>query len=226
MMVTLLVYAYSVGVCSSRKIAAACERNLAFRAIVGDEPPDFRTISDFRRIHTAAFGPLFLEVPRLAGKLGMVKLGNLSTDGTKIRANASRHKAMSYGYMTHICGRTREGGGFIVKRQTVTKRLRAKLSEVKQELAQRRHEPIPKQGKWLRGVVQGYFNYHAVPGNTAALEAFRTQTVRSWLRTLRRRSQRHRMTWKRFRRHVDRWIPLPKILHPYPNERFFAKHPR
>lgn len=99
MMVTLLVYAYSVGVCSSRKIAAACERNLAFRAIVGDEPADFRTISDFRKIHQAAFRPLFLEVLRVAGELGLVKLGNLSTDGTKMGANASRHKAMSYGYM-------------------------------------------------------------------------------------------------------------------------------
>jgi transposase len=99
MMVTLLVYAYSVGVCSSRKIAAACERNLAFRAIVGNGPPDFRTISDFRKIHQAAFRPLFLEVLRLAGEMGMVKLGNLSTDGTKMGANASRHKAMSYGYM-------------------------------------------------------------------------------------------------------------------------------
>jgi len=99
MMVTLLVYAYSVGVCSSRKIAAACERNLAFRAIVSNDPPDFRTISDFRKIHLAAFRPLFREVLRLAGEMGMVKLGNLSTDGTKMGANASRHKAMSYGYM-------------------------------------------------------------------------------------------------------------------------------
>jgi transposase len=99
LMVTLLVYAYCVGVCSSRKIAAACERNLAFRAIVGNDPPDFRTISDFRKIHLAAFRPLFLEVLRVAGELGMVALGNLSTDGTKMRANASRHKAMSYGYM-------------------------------------------------------------------------------------------------------------------------------
>jgi transposase len=99
MMVTLLVYAYCVGVCSSRKIAAACERNLAFRAIVGNDPPDFRTLSDFRKIHLAAFRPLFLEVLRVAGALGMVALGNLSTDGTKMRANASRHKAMSYSYM-------------------------------------------------------------------------------------------------------------------------------
>jgi transposase len=99
MMVTLLVYAYCVGACSSRKIAAACERNLAFRAIVGNDPPDFRTISDFRKIHRAAIRPLFLEVLRVAGEMGMVKLGNLSTDGTKMGANASRHKAMSYGYM-------------------------------------------------------------------------------------------------------------------------------
>ena len=74
MMVILLVYAYSVGVCSSRKIAAACERNLAFRAIVANDPPDFRTISDFRKIHLAAFRPLFLEVLRVAGEMGMVKL--------------------------------------------------------------------------------------------------------------------------------------------------------
>jgi len=99
MMATLLVYAYCVGVCSSRKIAAACERNLAFLAIVGNDPPDFRTISDFRKIHLAAMKPLFIEVLRLAGEMGLVKLGNLSTDGTKIGANASRHKAMSYGYM-------------------------------------------------------------------------------------------------------------------------------
>jgi hypothetical protein len=99
MMVTLLVYAYCVGVCSSRRIAAACERNLAFRAIVGNDPPDFRTISDFRKIHRAAFRPLFVEVLRLAGEMGMVKLGNLATDGTKMGANASRHKAMSYGYI-------------------------------------------------------------------------------------------------------------------------------
>lgn len=100
MMVTLLTYGYCMGVCSSRKIAAACERNLAFLAIVGEGAPDFRTISDFRKIHTSAMGPLFLEVLRVAGEVGLVKLGNLSTDGTKMGANASRHKAMSYGYMT------------------------------------------------------------------------------------------------------------------------------
>jgi transposase len=99
MMCTLLVYSYCVGVFSSRKIAAACERNLAFMAIVGSDPPDFRTISDFRKIHLGAFEDLFVEVLRLAGEMGMVKLGTLALDGSKFKANASRHKAMSYGYM-------------------------------------------------------------------------------------------------------------------------------
>jgi len=108
MMVTLLVYSYCVGVFSSRKIAAACERNLAFLAIVGNDRPDFRTISEFRKHHRDAMRPLFIEVLRLAGELGMVKLGNLSTDGTKIEANASRHKAMSYGYMLKELARLEE----------------------------------------------------------------------------------------------------------------------
>jgi transposase len=107
MMVTLLVYGYCLGIRSSRKITMACERNLGFRAIVGDDPPDFRTISDFRKIHLAAFENLFVEVLRVAGELGMVKLGNLSTDGTKMGANASRHKAMSYGYMNKEIDRLR-----------------------------------------------------------------------------------------------------------------------
>jgi transposase len=99
MMVTLLTYSYAVGVFSSRKIAIGCERNLAFQAIVGTERPDFRTINNFRSNHLTAMKPLFLEVLRVAGSLGMVRLGNLSTDGSKFEANASRHKAMSYGYM-------------------------------------------------------------------------------------------------------------------------------
>lgn len=107
MMCTLLCYAYAVGVCSSRKIAAAAQRNLAFMAIVGKEPPNFRTISDFRKIHYGAFEDLFIEVLRVAGKLGMVRLGNIAIDGTKERANASRHKAMSYAYMSKEVDRLR-----------------------------------------------------------------------------------------------------------------------
>ena len=108
MMVCLLLYAYCVGVFSSRKMALACERNLAFLAIVGQERPDFRTISDFRKQHLEAFKEAFVQVVRLASEAGLVKLGNVSTDGTKIQGNASRHKAMSYGYMTKEVERLRE----------------------------------------------------------------------------------------------------------------------
>lgn len=108
MMVCLLLYAYCVGVFSSRKMALACERNLAFMAIVGEDRPDFRTISDFRKLHLEAFKEVFVQVVRVAGASGLVKLGNVSTDGTKIQGNASRHKAMSYGYMKKEVARLRE----------------------------------------------------------------------------------------------------------------------
>jgi len=108
MMVCLLLYAYCVGVFSSRKIALACERNLAFLAIVGQDRPDFRTISDFRKRHLAAFKDVLVQVVRLAAETGLVTLGNVATEGTKIQGNASRHKAMSYGYMQKEVERLRE----------------------------------------------------------------------------------------------------------------------
>jgi transposase len=108
MMVTLLLYSYAVGVFSSRKIAAACERNLAFLAIVGADRPDFRTISDFRKIHLEPLSELFVQVLQIAGMAGLVKLGNIAIDGSKFKANASRHKAMSYGYMKKEVIRLRE----------------------------------------------------------------------------------------------------------------------
>jgi transposase len=95
MMVCLLLYAYSVGGFSSRTIALACERHLAFLAIVGQERPDFRTISDFRKLHLEAFKDVFVQVVRLAGEAGRVQLGNVSTDGTKSQGKASRPKALS-----------------------------------------------------------------------------------------------------------------------------------
>src|SRR2546427_3037889 len=99
MMTCLFLYSYSVGVFSSRKIAAACERNLAFLASVGDDRPDFRTISDFRKEHLGRLADLFTQVLRLAAEAGLVRLGNLAFDGSKFLGQASRHKAMSYGYL-------------------------------------------------------------------------------------------------------------------------------
>jgi transposase len=141
MMCTLLVYSYSVGVFSSRKIAAACERNLAFLAIVGLDRPDFRTISDFRKIHLEAFEDLFVEVLRLAGEMEMVKLGNLALDGSKFRANASRHKAMSYGYMTKEVERLRD------EIQELTRKAKQTDAEEDAALGSRRGDELPDELK-------------------------------------------------------------------------------
>jgi RNA-directed DNA polymerase len=158
-------------------------------------------------------------------KTRLIEFGRFAAENRRKRGERKPETFTFLGF-THICGQTRGNKGFIVKRETATKRLRAKLTEVKSELALRRHEPIPQQGKWLRSVVRGYFNYHGVPGNTAALETFSTEITRSWLRALRRRGQRRLITWRRFRPHVDRWIPRPKTMHPFPDARFDAKHPR
>jgi group II intron reverse transcriptase/maturase len=158
-------------------------------------------------------------------KTRLIEFGRFAAENRQKRG-AGKPETFTFLGFTHICGRKRRNGGFIVKRKTAAKRLRAKLHEVTQALLRRRHEPIAKLGAWLRSVVQGYFNYHGVPGNTGSLESFRTATVKSWRKALRRRSQRHRLPWERFGRLVDRWIPRAQVLHPYPNERFYAKHPR
>jgi hypothetical protein len=123
---------------------------------------------------------------------------------------------------THICATTRAKGRFTVKRLTSSKRMRATLVALRQQLKRRCHEPIPIVGAWLSRVVmvKGYLNYHAVPGNSNRLGRFRREVARAWLRALRRRGQRGRMTWARFKRYVARYIPLVRVLHPYPNQRF------
>ena len=123
---------------------------------------------------------------------------------------------------THICGKTR-AGRFWLRRITISKRLRAKLREVKDELKPRRHEPIPDQGRWLASVVRGHLAYYAVPGNIRAVNAFRTQATRHWCAALRSRSQRHRLPWTRMNRLASRWLPPIRILHPYPDMRFDAR---
>ena len=125
---------------------------------------------------------------------------------------------------THISGKNRRGY-FTVKRRTMAKRLRSKLREIKQQLRQRRHAPIAQTGKWLRSVVQGYFNYHAVPGNLDCLWTFRYRLTRLWRTQLRQRSQRHGLNWNRLGKLVGRWLPLPRVLHPWPSQRFAAMHP-
>ena len=127
--------------------------------------------------------------------------------------------------MTFICGKSR-GGQFLLKRRTRRDRMQAKIKEVAGELRRRMHQSIPEQGNWLKQVITGFFNYHAVPTNWAALGAFRAEITKRWRRSLSRRSQKGNLTWARMLKLADDWLPKPRILHPWPNQRFAVKHPR
>ncbi len=126
---------------------------------------------------------------------------------------------------THICGRSRRGS-FLLHRKTRRDRMRAKLRVLKAQLKRRMHEPIPQQGRWLAQVVRGYFAYHAVPTNAHRLRAFRYHVTVLWRRTLKRRSQKDWTTWDRISRLVEAYLPRPRILHPWPSDRFAVKYPR
>jgi len=123
---------------------------------------------------------------------------------------------------THYCGENSKGH-FTVWRETVSKRMRAKLEVIKQELRTRRHEPIAQTGEWLKLVVKGYYQYYAVPGNLRRLSIFRGRLQRIWRQTLRRRGQKQPTTWEKLDRIFTRWIPVPRTLHPYPSARFDAR---
>ena len=126
---------------------------------------------------------------------------------------------------TFICGKSLRGK-FLLKRRSRRDRMKAKLKEVAGELRRRMHQPIPEQGAWLKQVVTGYFAYHAVPTNWAALGAFRAEITERWRWTLHRRSEKSALTWARMKKLADDWLPKPRILHPWPNQRFAVKHPR
>ena len=143
------------------------------------------------------------------------------------RKNRGEGKPETFDFLgfTHISGKARNGN-FAVTRHTIGKRLRGKLAKIKQQLQLRMHEPVAQTGKWLRSVVQGYFNYHAVPGNTDSLHVFRWRVTRLWRQVLIRRGQRGYLNWARMRQLEMRWLPKPRVLHPYPSIRFDAIHPR
>jgi len=156
-------------------------------------------------------------------KTRLIEFGRFAAENRK-RRGLGKPETFDFLGFTHICGTTYPMKRFIVKRKTVAKRLRNKLKELKQLLRSKLHDPIPEMGKWLGAVVRGHMNYYAVPGNIDSIDSFRTQAARYWLRTLRRRSQRHRMPWSRFCRFVDKYLPKSRIVHPYPYIRFHAIH--
>jgi group II intron reverse transcriptase/maturase len=135
------------------------------------------------------------------------------------RAGLGKPETFNFPGFTHICATKRSNGRFTVLRQTMRRRLQAKLSEVKAELRRRLHAPIPVQGQWLGAVVRGHLAYYGVPMNAPALHLFRFQIARLWHRALCRRSHRGRVRWDRMRRLLQRWLPVARVCHPYPLRR-------
>ena len=176
-----------------------------------------RFLEDFRE----RLGKFGLELH--PGKTRRSEFGRYAEANRKSRGEGKPETFDFLGF-THISGKNRRGY-FTVKRRTIRKRLRAKLQEIKQQLQRRRHDPVAQTGEWLRSVVQGYFNYHAVPGNLDSLGTFRERLIRLWRTQLRQRSQRYRLNWDRLGTLAARWLPAPRVLHPWPTQRFAATHP-
>jgi RNA-directed DNA polymerase len=157
-------------------------------------------------------------------KTRLIEFGRFAAER---RAQRGLGKPETFNFLgfTFICERNSRGQ-FLVKRITRRDRMQATLGEIKEELRRRMHRPIPEQGGWIKQVVRGFFAYHAVPTNGAALRAFSYHVKRIWLHTLRRRSQKDRFSWQRMHSLAADWLPQPQILHPYPDRRFAVMHPR
>jgi len=151
-------------------------------------------------------------------KTRLIEFGRYAAERRRARG-LGKPETFDFLGFTHICARMRDGH-FWVRRITISKRMRAKLREVKDQLKWRRYQPIPEQGRWLGSVVRGHCAYYAVPGNRAAVAAFRTQVTRHWHAALERRSQRTRIHWRRMDRLATRWLPPARVMHPFPDVRF------
>lgn len=157
-------------------------------------------------------------------KTRLIEFGRFAADNRKQRG-LGKPETFNFLGFTFICGKTRRGK-FLIKRKSRRDRMRNKVQAIKQELRRRMHQPIPVQGRWLRQVVSGYFNYHAVPTNTRSLVVFRHRITLLWRRVLRQRGQNTALTWARMRKLVTDWLPKPRTLHPWPEARFAVRHPR
>jgi group II intron reverse transcriptase/maturase len=150
-------------------------------------------------------------------KTRLIEFGRFAA-ANRTRRGQGKPETFDFLGLTHSCGMTRDGK-FQVQRQTMRKRIRRKLKEVKAELRRRMHDPVPEVGAWLRSVVRGHNRYYGVPGNNRELYAFRNALTWLWRQTLQRRSQKTRLSWARFKRIRNRWIPTPRIMHPWPEQR-------
>ena len=153
-------------------------------------------------------------------KTRRIEFGRYAEQNRKRRGEGKPETFDFLGF-THISGKN-GNGSYAVRRMTIRKRMRKKLQEIKQQLKMRMHDPVPQTGAWLRSVVQGYYNYYAVPGNLDSLGLFRDRVLRYWGQALKRRSQRHRYAWARRLKLAAQWLPTPRVLHPWPLDRFAA----
>ena len=151
-------------------------------------------------------------------KTRLIEFGRFAAESRK-RRGLGKPETFDFLGFTHICARTRDGKYFKVRRQTMRKRMTAALVKVKAELRRRMHDPVAVTGRWLTRVLRGYYQYHAIPGNSRALRAYRQAVFRLWWMSLKRRSQSRRLPWKKYQVLVRQWLPYPKILHPYPDQR-------
>jgi RNA-directed DNA polymerase len=157
-------------------------------------------------------------------KTRLVEFGRFAAANRK-RRGLGKPETFAFLGFTLVCSKSRRGR-FLLKRRSRRDRMKAKLKDVSNELRHQMHQSIPEQGNWLKQVVTGYFAYHAVPTNSAALVTFRDEIIARWRWVLHRRSQKSALTWTRMKKLADDWLPKPRILHPWPNQRFAVKHPR
>ena len=157
-------------------------------------------------------------------KTRLVEFGRVAA-ANRNRRGLGKPETFAFLGFTLVCSKSRRGR-FLLKRRSRRDRMKAKLKDVSSELRHRMHQSIPEQGNWLKQVVTGYFAYHAVPTNSAALVTFRDEIIARWRWVLHRRSQKSALTWTRMTKLADDWLPKPRILHPWPNQRFAVKHLR
>ncbi len=157
-------------------------------------------------------------------KTRLIEFGRYAAERRKKRGEGKPETFHFLGF-THYCGVNHTTGNFTVQRKTIGKRMTAKLQDIQAQLRKRMHAGRTDTVEWLQQVVRGYFQFHAIPGNTPRLNIFRREVLRLWFRTLRRRSQRSRLTWEKFSERLASLLPPVQVLQPYPNVRFDAKHP-
>jgi len=157
------------------------------------------------------------------GKTRLIEFGRYASERRK-RRGEGRPETFDFLGFTHKCAKSRKNGWFTIHRHSMAKRMRATLQAIKVKLQKRMHRPLGETARWLRSVVQGWLNYHAIPGNSNRIGRFVDEVTRLWLHVIRRRSQRGRCwNWKRMHRLVRKHLPRPRIIHPYPDQRFHAR---